>query len=316
MPVLPTARTVLIASVALNAALPIPAIGCAIPSKVPASAYTVTHNIAYTTTPNVNQTLDLFLPAGVKNPPIVIWIHGGSFVKGSKGGGTYFAQIMATYGIATANVNYSLATTAATKFPAGISDVRCAASWLQANATTLGFDATRFAVLGESAGGNFAGLLGTGANPSGAFDATKDCAAPYGVPSFLGVADYYGLNDIADPTAMNGSQTHIATNYLGVAPAKNPALAAEASPITYVSASTPPFFIARGTADNIMPQAQATDMMAALQADGVAVQYFDVTGLGHGFDPFNVAQYPALQPSACALIAFFQTVLGPTVPGR
>ena len=92
----------------------------------------------------------------------------------------------------------------------------------------------------------------------------------------------------------------------------NEALAAQASPITYVTPASVPFFIARGTEDDTMPEQQATDMVAALQSAGVTEQYWDITGLGHGFLPLDIAQYPQLQQSGCALVAFYQGVFGMT----
>jgi acetyl esterase/lipase len=284
---------------------------CVIPPTVPPSAYTLTTALPYTTHPNAQQTIDLWVPTGVTNPPVLVVIHGGSFIVGNAIGSRVFAEQLATFGIATASINYRLVKNGQNVFPASISDTRCAVRWLQANQAALHIDGSVFAGLGESAGGNLIGLLGTGANPGGTFDATPDCLVPPGAqPRIVAVADYYGLNDIGDASAMNGPQTHISTGYLGVAPQSDVALANQASPITYVSAKTPPFFVARGTADNTMPEAQATNMVAALQAVGVAAQYYDVEEVGHGFRPLDVKDYPQLQPSACALIAFLQAALG------
>ncbi len=285
---------------------------CTIPTQVSRSAYSVTLNLPYTTTPNNEQSLDLYLPSNVTNPPVIMTIHGGGFRHGDKSGDSDFAKIMATFGIATAALNYRLTIPPANLFPAGISDIRCAATWLQANATTLGIDGTRFAVMGGSAGGNLAALLGLGADPEGAFDATADCAVPTAPPAMLGVADYYGLNEFDKRKALNRFQTVIGTDYLGIKPERDKPLAAEASPITYVSQSQPlpPFFVARGTDDQVMPEPQARDMARVLKANGGTEQYWDIPGLGHAFGALDVVRYPILQKSGCALVAFYLGAFG------
>jgi acetyl esterase/lipase len=299
-----------LAAAALLAASPAGA-DCTIPTHVKEKLYTKMLNLYYTTQPNAQQSLNLYVPTKVANPPVLITIHGGAFEHGDDITSKQFAIQMTTFGIAVATVNYRLFKGQTNVYPAGISDVRCAASWLAANAATLGIDGTRFAVYGGSAGGNFSGLLGLAADPNGKFDGTPNCAASYPPPPMLGVADYFGLNEIQNPAAMNRYQTKVSERYLDVPNLKhNEALAAEASPITYVTPGAVPFFIARGTLDNTMPEQQATDMVAALQAAGVTEQYWDIPGLGHGFQPLDIERYPQLQESGCALIAFYQGVFG------
>ncbi len=286
---------------------------CTIPTHVKAKEYVRELNLSYTTQPNNQQSLNLYLPAKAINPPVIIVIHGGGFRHGDDRGSQNLAAQLTTFGVAVAAVNYRLFKDQTNVYPAGISDVRCAASWLKANAATLGIDGTRFAVFGGSAGGNLSGLLGLAADPGGKFDATQNCAAAYPPPPMLGVADYYGLNEMQNPAALNHFQTKISEEYLDVPNLNdNEALAAQASPITYVTSKAAPFFIARGTDDDTMPEKQATDMVAALQAAGVTEQYWNIQGLGHGFPPLDVAHYPQLQQSGCALIAFYQGVFGMT----
>ncbi len=301
-----------VAAATLLAASPAGA-NCTIPTHVRTRAYIRTLNLHYTTQLIAEQSLNLYVPTNVNNPPVLITIHGGGFTNGDDTTSKFFAEQMTTFGIAVAAVNYRLFKGQTNVYPAGISDVRCAASWLAANAATLGIDGTRFAVYGGSAGGNFSGLLGLAADPNGKFDATPNCAASYPPPPMLGVADYFGLNEIQNPAAMNRVQTETSEDYLNVPKLKDDeALAAQASPITYVRPGAVPFFIARGTLDNTMPEQQATDMVAALQAAGVSEQYWDIPGLGHGFQPLDIQNYPQLQDSGCALIAFYQGVFGIT----
>ena len=301
-----------LAAATLMAASPAGA-DCTIPTHVKESEYIKTLDLHYTTHPNDQQSLNLYVPAKIANPPVLIVIHGGGFTHGDDLGSKVLAAQMTTFGIAVASVNYRLYRGQTNVYPAGISDVRCAASWLKANAASLGIDGTRFAVFGGSAGGNFSGLLGLAADPGGKFDATQDCAAAYPPPPMLGVGDYFGLNEIQNPAAMNRFQTNVSERYLDVPNLKdNEALAAQASPITYVTSASVPFFIARGTDDDTMPEQQATDMVAALQSAGVSEQYWDIAGLGHGFQPLDIAHYPQLQESGCALVAFYQGVFGIT----
>jgi acetyl esterase/lipase len=300
------------AAVTLLAASPAYA-DCTIPTHVRAREFTKTLNLHYTTDPNAQQSLNLYVPAKVKNPPVLITIHGGGFEHGNDTTSKVFAEQMTTFGMAVATLDYRLFKGQTNIFPAGISDVRCAASWLQANAATLGIDGTRFAVYGGSAGGNFAGLLGLAADPNGMFDATQNCAASYPPPAMLGVADYFGLNEIQNAQAMNRFQTKVSEAYLDVPNLKdNEALAAEASPITYVVPGAVPFFVARGTLDDTMPEQQATDMVAALTAAGVTNQFWNIPGLNHGFQPLDIEHFPQLQQSGCALVAFYQGVFGIT----
>ncbi len=292
---------------------------CTIPDTVSTGAYTVRRNLYYTQTRVKVQSINIYRPAGAVQPPVILALHQGSFTTGNDTQFNSFGQKMATFGIATAEINYRLESDGQNVFPAAISDIRCAIRWLSARAASLNISATNYAVLGTSAGGNIAGLLATNARPDATFDSTPNCLAPYSThpqPAMTAFADYYGLNAINVQSAMNQIQTRNATHYLGVSPTANPALAAKASPLTYVSSTTPQTFLARGTADSTMPEPQASLMQAALQSDGVAVQYWQVDGLGHGFEPLDVQDYPQLQDSACALVAFFQTALGVTPPAK
>jgi dipeptidyl aminopeptidase/acylaminoacyl peptidase len=58
---------------------------------------------------------------------------------------------------------------------------------------------------------------------------------------------------------------------------------ARANPITYVSAADPPFLIAHGDADRLVPHHQSVLLEAALKAAGVPVTFHTVRGGGHGF---------------------------------
>lgn len=87
--------------------------------------------------------------------PAFLDIHGGGFVMGTLDMEHGFAaQVARELGAVVAVVDYRLAPE--DPFPAGLEDCYAALVWLRAEAVTLGIDADRIAVGGQSAGGGLA----------------------------------------------------------------------------------------------------------------------------------------------------------------
>ena len=101
--------------------------------------------------------LDLYLPEkSVKNPPLLVYVHGGAWRAGSREGMPLGALVK--LGWAIASVDYRLSTEA--KFPAQIHDIKAAIRFLRGEASAYGYDAKRVAIVGSSAGGHLAALVG------------------------------------------------------------------------------------------------------------------------------------------------------------
>jgi acetyl esterase/lipase len=118
-------------------------------------------NLAYVTHGGPSQTLDLDTPQKAKQVPLIVWIHGGAFLFGSKEG--FPVEPVPLHflleGYAVASINYRLSLEAV--FPAQLEDCKAAIRWLRAHADEFGVDPNRIGVWGASAGGNLAALLGT-----------------------------------------------------------------------------------------------------------------------------------------------------------
>ncbi|WP_437623779.1 alpha/beta hydrolase [Sorangium sp. So ce1151] len=90
--------------------------------------------------------------------PAVLHIHGGGFVIwGPEVNDLRNRFIAADIGCVVVSVDYRLAPEA--PFPAPLEDAYAGLKWLHANARSLGVDASRIAVQGESAGGGLAAAL-------------------------------------------------------------------------------------------------------------------------------------------------------------
>ncbi len=101
--------------------------------------------------------LDLYLPAGKNNFPVLIFIHGGGLVKGDKSSGTGIGERFALHGYGVVSINYRLSPKV--MYPAHIQDVAKAFHWVHGQIEKYGGDPERISVTGGSGGGHLVALL-------------------------------------------------------------------------------------------------------------------------------------------------------------
>ncbi|MGV7217989.1 alpha/beta hydrolase [Bradyrhizobium sp. UFLA05-112] len=90
--------------------------------------------------------------------PALVFFHGGGWVIGDLDTHDVAARKLAVEGeLIVISVDYRLAPEH--KFPAAVDDAIEATHWIAANASTLGIDASRLCVGGDSAGGNLAAVV-------------------------------------------------------------------------------------------------------------------------------------------------------------
>ena len=235
-------------------------------------------------------TLDLYQPPPRSYPlPLVVFVHGGGFGGGDSRHAAVFDDLPATMaglaaqGYVVASVNYRLSGEA--RFPAAVQDVKAAIRFLRGHARDLNLDVTRAALWGVSTGGQLAALAGA------------SCGVPLFAPAGAGgesdcvqaVVDWYGpveIKTISDvkPAGFNPPPTTEAGDFLGCDPAAcPPGFAKTASPLSYVTVTSPPFLIQQGGADARVPPAQSQSLQAALKAANVAAELVVYPGMGHDF---------------------------------
>jgi acetyl esterase/lipase len=230
--------------------------------------------------------LDLYLPAGEGPHPAVVFQHGGGWRLGNRHGpGPGFAdpapfELVAQAGIAVASIDYRLSGEA--RWPAQLHDAKAAVRWLRARSAELGVDPVRIAAWGESAGGHLAELLGL--TPD---DATLEGEVGLTGPSsgVSAVVAWYAPSDLATVAADTGVDpadpaTRVAL-LLGAPAPSVPELAAQASPITHVSPSAPPFLLLHGEDDRLIPCVQSVRLHTALVEAGVTAEILLYEGADH-----------------------------------
>jgi acetyl esterase/lipase len=252
----------------------------------------VHRDLPYVSHGHDRQKLDLYLPAQGERPlPLIIWIHGGAFRLGDKGGNVPLDSL--ERGVAVASINYRLSQHAL--YPAQIEDCKAAVRWLRAHAAHYGLDPRRFAAWGPSAGGHLAAMLGTAGHVR-AFEVGEHLDQSSRVRA---VVDYFGPTDFLqmDAHRVPGGQVHDASDspeseLVGGPIQDHPDRVARANPITYVTPDAPPFLIVHGEVDPLVPHHQSELLVAALQEAGVPVSFYTVRGAGHG--GFTDPQVPIL----------------------
>jgi acetyl esterase/lipase len=114
---------------------------------------TVTRDVAYG--PHARQVLDVFQPPSARHAGVVVFVHGGAFVRGDKQASPEMYDNLlywfAKQGYLGINIEYRLAPESA--YPGGADDVAQAMAWLHVNAAAHGGDPAKMFLIGHSAGG-------------------------------------------------------------------------------------------------------------------------------------------------------------------
>ncbi len=224
-----------------------------------------------------SQVLDLYLPDKGKEPyPTVIFVHGGAFCVGDKKDHQLYPFIKGLErGYAVASINYRMSGEAI--FPASVMDVKAAIRFLRANAKEYCIDANKFALAGDSAGGNIAAVAALSADWTQFDDASlgntevscnvQACVDLYGPTDFLLMDEHLRVSGLKQDIFDHDDANSPESLYLG-APIKtaDPALVQKTNPITYVNKEMPTFLIQHGKKDNVVPYQQSLIFAQAIEA--------------------------------------------------
>jgi len=229
---------------------------------------------------------DLYLPKGVDDPPLLVSLHPGGWINGSREIVQSVRPVNAGY--ALASISFRRAGEA--PYPAMIHDVKGAIRYLRANADRLGVDASRIGVIGVSSGAHLATLVGT-TNGSAAHEGnvggnTDVSSSVQAIVSFFGASN---LTTIINQSTPHGLTVRVPglTALLGGPLEEHEALAREASTVFQVDAGDPPLLWLHGDQDPQMPINQGHELVGAYEDAGLDVTFEVVHGAGHGGPQFS-----------------------------
>jgi acetyl esterase len=221
----------------------------------------------------------VYWPTTEPDLPVIAFFHGGGFTIGNCDTHDGTSRAIANRsGAIVLSVDYRLAPE--DRFPAALDDCFAAATWLAANAASLGGDGSRLAVAGDSAGGNLAAAVALAARDRGG-------------PAIAFQLLVYPVTDLSSGRDRHESQRTNATGYFlthtqmewfrrqylrDEADGENPL----ASPLVAPDlAGLPPAFVVTAEYDPLRDEGEA--YAARLREAGVPTTLRRVDGVFHGF---------------------------------
>lgn len=227
----------------------------------------VKKDIEYSRAEGMSLRLDVSIPNGEGPFPAAILVHGGGWVRGDKRiDVTPLFKPLADAGIAWFSINYRLAADPL-HFGVAIDDVDAAIRFVKDHAAEYRVDPDRIALIGESAGGQLAGMAALNSGVS--VKAVVLLYAPTDLVSLLNVASELLPASILDRLKGTPLEGLLLSRL------------AQLSPITRLRAGMPPFLLIHGTADPLVPFEQSRAMCRKMESVGASCELFPVPGAGH-----------------------------------
>ncbi|MEO9175658.1 MAG: alpha/beta hydrolase, partial [Gaiellales bacterium] len=210
----------------------------------------------------------------------IVKVHGGAWIQGSRSGHSDWNRWLNRLGYVVFDIEYALPPHA--DWRSEVADVKCALRWVRSHASTYHVDPSRISTMGYSAGGNLA-MLAAYAESDPRLPASCG-TSPVAVRS---VINLYGPTDLTQLFRASGSRAYIdraLERYIGGTPSAFPGRYRALSPISHVTARTPPTITLIGGSDRIVPVEQARVLDAALARAGVPHPTYVLPATDHGFD--------------------------------
>ncbi|MDZ7678186.1 MAG: alpha/beta hydrolase [Acidimicrobiales bacterium] len=216
--------------------------------------------------------------------PVLVQVHGGAWTMGSK---EYQANPLmghlAERGWVSVALNYRLSPRST--WPDHIVDVKRALAWVKDHIVEYGGDPDFVVVTGGSAGGHLSSLAALTPNVDAFQPGFEDADT-----SVRAAVPMYGVYDFTnrDGTGSAGLEALLTKHVFQTTLADEPDAWDQASPMSWIGPDAPPFFLAHGTNDTLVPVEQARSFARMLrEVSNQAVVYAELPRAQHAFDLFS-----------------------------
>jgi acetyl esterase/lipase len=213
--------------------------------------------------------LDMYWPAVQENCPVVVFIHGGTWMSGSKDLYGDLGRNFASKGITTAIISYRLGDQV--QYNSMAEDCAAAVKWVHDHASQYNGDPSRLVVSGHSAGAHLASLISLDTGYMKALN------TPNPIRGCI-LIDAFGLNIDTFIRSPFG-QSYMA--YIEKVFTRDEATWKKASPVSHIHERDIPFFITTGSRNYPFLLADNELFIRRLKAAGRNVTYQKIIGKNH-----------------------------------
>ena len=247
--------------------------------------------VVYRRLGNRKLLLDVFYPVktGKKNPAVLL-IFGGGWRSGDRTHNYAMCTALANAGYVAVTSDYRLSPEA--KYPAAVYDLKAAVRWMRDHSKTYHIDTGKIAVLGCSAGGQLAALLGTTNGNAHFEDHIGNTMYSSRVQA---VIDIDGTLAFHHPESAEGT---VAAQWLGGTYVEHPEIWEEAAPLTHVDAATAPILFINSSLPRF--HAGRDDMIRKLDSLHIYSEVHTLDDTPHPFWFFN----PWFEPMMGYILTF------------
>ncbi|OAQ37914.1 hypothetical protein A5893_16210 [Pedobacter psychrophilus] len=222
--------------------------------------------------------LDITYPKKEKKGgyPVVILLFGGGWKSGDKSMCNPQARFFAEKGYVAVSVEYRLSPEA--KYPAAVLDVKEAIRWIRSHTKEYNIDPYHIAVLGRSAGGQLAALVGTTGGVK-KYQSGKNLFISDDVQAII---DIDGVLSFHHPESSEGQ---VASEWLGGTYVERPTVWDDASALNNVTNYSPPILFINSS--NPRFHAGRDDMIKKLDEYNIYSKVHEIPNTPHPFWLFH-----------------------------
>jgi acetyl esterase/lipase len=240
---------------------------------------------------------DLYAPRAAGKYPAIVAVHGGGWQLGTRESYRYWGPYLASRGHVLFAPGYRLSKPGEPSFPGAVHDIRAAVQFVKGRGEAINVDPARVALMGDSAGGHLAALVGLGGDHPSFAGACRDdhyAALSTKVKVVVGVYGVYDLVQQWNHDLAPRLRDSICEKFLGAAPLENRRVYFDASPMSYATSdnNATAFLLSWGTEDDIVDRTtQSEAFLVALKQARFFARTVVMQGAGHFWmsDPIEEA---------------------------
>jgi acetyl esterase/lipase len=220
------------------------------------------------------QQLTLYSPAddSAAARPVLVFLHSGSWVGGSRNEIPLSLQNLAGRGYVVASVDYRLSSMGTNRIGDALNDLRTMLHWLVTQRDALHLDTHRVILSGASAGGTLAARIGA------ELDEPERAIADLTVTQ---VVDWAGPLSTKDIWATDSIAAAFLAQGFGCMTRNNCAYDDRLDPLPHFGPTDPPLTVVQGELDPILPTYFTTGAVSRIRAAGGLTDYIQVPGQMH-----------------------------------